>query len=450
MAPSAGSLHSLLAKNAKLIRLALKNAKKAVQANIQSATRPAQAELQPAYARNPHKQPLHPAAYLRQSQGRWYTTHSSINASKRQFSSLATGGKQRISRAELPKSRVGAAVNAFTGRAPFASTLRPNLTGGTLSRTAGGYGLGSGRVGGARFFSHTPAAPAHVVQNVSQAIRAFAMGGQKVKFDGIDARTGEKKFKTVTALQDKIERKTNSIPKATPGSYVDFQVNPTITALTPLNAVTGYKKSVHKQETLNTEGLLDVLSVDFSRALQDLAIILTDLSKLSALGDLPITYRSSYLRVHFPGCDADTVERLCDELGVRRGIIGQDEDFDTFVGTEIALLFPFASTKSVSECSLYEKSACQGAHDWRDMTDSDWGAPMFSTQSNSGHSLDEFLENPWISSPEGYGSDSLHSSEIESASPSFEQPEPNSPLEYQGIEGIYRFIEQCDAAAPRQ
>jgi len=449
MAPSAGSLHSLLAKNAKLIRLALKNAKQAVQANFPSATRQAQAELQPAYARNPQRQPLHPAAYLRQSKGRWYTTHSTINASKRQFSSHAAGAKQRIPRAELPKSRVGAAVNAFTGRAPFASTLRPNLTGGTLSRTAGGYGLGSGRVGGARFFSHTPAAPAHIVQNVSQAIRAFALSGQKVKFAGIDSQTGEKKFKAVTALQDKIERKTNSIPRATPGSYVDFQVNPTITALTPLNAVTGYKKPVHKQETLKTEGLLDVLSVDFSRALQDLAIILTDLRKLSALGDLPITYRSSYLRVHFPGCDADTVERLCDELGVRRGIIGQDEDFDTFVGTEIALLFPFAPSKSVSECSLYERSACQqNACDWRDMTDSDWGAPMFSTRSNSGHSLDDFLENPWISSPEGY--ESLHTSEIESAGQLFEQPEPNSPLEYQGVEGIYRFIEQCDVAAPRR
>ena len=335
-------------------------------------------------------------------------------------------------------------MNAFTGRAPFASTLRPNLTGGAFPRTAGGYGLGSGRAG-ARFFSHSPAAPAHIVQNVSQAIRAFALSGQKVKYNGVDPMTGEKRFKSVSALQDKVEKRTYKIPKATPGSYVEFKVNPTITALSPLSTLTGLNG---KHESLKTEGLLDVLSVDFSRSLQDLAIILSDLNKLSKLGDLPITYHSSHLRVHFPGCDSDTVEGLCNELGVRRGVVVQDEDFDAFVGTDIALLFPFAPQKTVSECSFYEKSVAgrlyaQDAIDWRDLQRP--RSPHYSTQSEDGLDLEEeYIENPWISSPSGY--ESLHSSEIDSA-PAHFQPDQHSPLEYQGIEGIYKFIEQCDAAA---
>jgi hypothetical protein len=91
---------------------------------------------------------------------------------------------------------------------------------------------------------------------------------------------------------------------------------------------------------VNTDGLMDLLSIDFARALKDLAAIMNDLKRLSTLGDLPLTMVDrSTLRVHFPGCDAQTVERLCDEVGVQRGIIRQDSDFDTSAGTEIALLF---------------------------------------------------------------------------------------------------------------
>lgn len=420
--------------------------------------RPAQAELQPALARNTPRQPLHPAAYLRQSKGRWYTTHSYINASARRYTSGHVSSRTGVKydRASFPKSRVAAAINLSTGRAPFASTLRPNLTGGTLGRTAGGYALGSGRVGGARFFSHTPAAPAQVIQNVSQAVRAFLISGSKAQFDGVNPRNGEKRYKAVSAVQDKVARSVRAIPKASPGSYVDFNVNPTITALTPLNAVAGYSSTPCTQETLNTEGLLDILSADFSRTLKELAIILKDLDRLSSLGDLPITYRPSALRVHFPGCDAETVERLCDELGVCRGVVGQDEDFDTFVGTEIALLFPFAPSRTMSECSLFEKPVLtrmtpQDEIQWRNMMspeDDALTSPDYSTQSDAGLEYETIDEtNPWLSSPSGY--DSLHSSEAEESMLCYERAEQHSPLEYQGIEGIYRFIEQCDAAQGR-
>jgi len=287
-------------------------------------------------------------------------------------------------------------------------------------------------------------------------VRAFLISGSKAQFDGVNSRTGEPRYKTVSAAQDKVGRKLMTVPKATPGSYIDFHVNPTITALTPLSAVTGYSSSASVKETLNTEGLLDILSADFSRTLKDLAIILKDLNRLSSLGDLPITYRASALRVHFPGCDAESVERLCDELGVRRGVIGQDEDFDAFVGTEIALLFPFAPSRTMSECSFFEKPvyvrmAQQEEIQWRNMMSSEDDAlstPDYSTQSDAGMEYEEIDHtNPWLSSPSGY--DSLHSSEAEDAMACYQRAEQHSPLEYQGIEGIYRFIEQCDAAQRR-
>jgi hypothetical protein len=337
-------------------------------------------------------------------------------------------------------------VNTQAGRAPFASTLRPNLTGGTLGRTAGGYGWGSGRAGGARYFSHGPAAPAQVINNVSQAVRAFLVGGHKAQFDGVDQRTGEKRFKCVSALQDKVTRTFNKVPKATPGSYISFNINPTVTALTPLKAVKGFSASLREQDSLKSEGLLDILSVDFSRAVKELSAVLKDLQRLSELGDLPLSYEHSTLKVHFPGCDAESVETICHDLEVQRGVVHQDEDFDDFVGTDIALLFPFASSRTPSECSFYDKPVKARQHvqpviDWQHMlSPSSIGSGAYSTHSeNSFDDLADFAEepNPWLSlsSPSGY--ESLHTSEAE-------EIDMHSPLEYQGVEGMYRFMAHCE------
>jgi len=468
MAPSAGSFHLLVAKNLKIIRLAWKQTSKFVHSQLPaSATRPA-AELEPVYARIAPRQPVHPAAFLRQ-QKRWLSTSNGFTSAVRRFSSSANKGTPafKYDRASFPKSRVASAINRSTGQAPFASTLRPHLVGGTLGRTAGGYSMGGGRIGGARYFSHTPAAPAQIIQNVNQAIRAFAVGGKKAQFDGTNPRTGEKRYKTVTILQDQAAKKISALPKATPGSFIDFSVNPTITALTPLSNIPGFPSSQRKAVTLNTEGLLDVLSIDFSRALKELAVILNDLKRLSALGDLPITYQDSSLRIHFPGCDADIVERLAEELGLQRGVIHQDEDFDAYNGTDIALLFPFAPSQTRSECSFYEKSV---SHRKLNAEVPWWGeaavfgeappspilknlpTPDFSTLSDTGMEMDGFAEedNPWLSSPSGY--ESVHSSELDDLGRCYEKSgrnSPQTPLEYQGIEGIYRFINEIDAAAHR-
>jgi hypothetical protein len=377
---------------------------------------------------------------LKQSKGRWYSTHSKISATVRRFTTSASRSSGvKYDRAFFPKSRIGSIINSQSGRAPFASTLRPNLTGGTLGRTAGGYAWGSGRAGGARYFSHGPAAPAQVINNVSQAVRAFMISGQKAQFDGCNPRTGEKRYKSVTALQDQVNRTLARVPKATPGSFISFNINPTVTALTPLNAVKGFASFAQEKDSLNQEGLLDILSVDFSRAVKELAAVLKDLQRLSNLGDLPITYERATLKIHFPGCDSESVERICNELGVQRGVVQQDEDFDAFVGTEIALLFPFASSRTPSEYSFYEKSVTgrQQKIDWRHMmVPSEPSYDEYSTHSENGMDFEDLGESPWLSSPSGY--ESLHESDIE------ESMDMHTPLEYQGIEGIYRFMEQCE------
>lgn len=444
-------LYSHLARlaNVKALSAALKKGLKTVDAHITQATQTSKAALEPVLVRNTPKQPLHPLARIRQSQSRWYsTTRKSIDSTFRNFTTSAAGKSGvKYDRASFPKSNIGSFVRSSSRRAPFASTLRPNLTGGALGRTAGGYS--SGGAGGARYLSHSPAAQAQVVQNVSQAVRAFFISGQKAQFDGV-TQHGEKRFKAVSALQEETGRKMRDLPRATPGSWIDLSVNPTITALTSLSSVAGFSSENVQANHLNTDGLLDVLSVDFSRALKDLAAVLNDLKRLSVLGDLPITYEGSNLRIHFSGCDAESVEQLCEELNVQRGTVVQDEDFDAFAGTEVALLFPFAPSNggSIMEESCYEADLFEKAKplmatqrhvisldDMLSCTQS----PAYSTQSDTGFEdmLDgEQMQNPWLSSPSGYqsvGSGSIYGSD------------KHSPLEYQGFEGIYKFIEELDS-----
>jgi len=395
-----------------------------IKVRITEIARPFESQLEPVLVRSSPRHPIHPAALLRQSKGRWYTTHSTINSALRRFLTTSNAHCVRYNRSAFPKSATATAVSRLATRAPFASTLRPNLTGGALPRSAGGYSLGGARTGGARSFSHMPAAPAEVVQNVSQAVRAFLLSGQKARFDGMSS-AGEKRFRSITTLQDHTTRKMLSMSKFSPGSYVDFQVNPTVTALTPLTGTFPYCSAMEQSApTLNTEGFMDILSIDFSRALKDLAATMNDLKRLSTLGDLKITLeKGSTLRVRFPGCDAESVERLCDEVGVQRGIVYQDPDFDRSSGVDMALQFPFAPT---SEHTL--------------------SSPRGSLRSQTGHDYEEVEEvipgNPWLDEYESM--DDV--SEGESAYFTKPSEHQNSSEDYEGLEGIYKFIEQCDSA----
>ncbi|KAL2067054.1 hypothetical protein VTL71DRAFT_1478 [Oculimacula yallundae] len=407
----------------KALRHALQRTTRLIKVRLAQIGRPLENQLQPVLVRSSPRHPVHPAAALRQAKGRWYTTHSAINAAVRRFTTGPASGS-KFDRSAFPKSATATAVSRLTIRTPFSSTLRPNLTGGTLSRSSGGYSLGGSRPGGARYFSHTPAAPAEVINNVSAAVRAFWLSGQKAQFDGMTP-TGEKRYRGVSNLQEKTIRQMQAVPRTTPGSFIDFHVHPTVTALSPLGAAFGSTMEV-SATNLNTEGFLDVLSVDFARALKDLAATMNDLKRLSTLGDLPITLEQrSVLRVRFPGCDAETVERLCDEVGVQRGVINQDEDFDASAGTHLALLFPYAPA---SEYCL--------------------SSPGGSLRSQTGHELEfeyqdfeeDAIDNPWVEGYESLEDASDGESAYFTKSPS---EHPNSS-EYEGLEGIYRFLEHCD------
>jgi hypothetical protein len=435
-------------------RFAYEKALKSFKARFPEPTQQVSLRLQPAYARIPTRQPISRAAAIRQSRSNRYF-------STRAASSFITSIKNGLQgdRAAYRSSRVAADIGRLTSRAPFASTLRPNLTGGTLGRTAGGYAIGAGRIGGARYFSQGPASPAQVINNVSMGVRAFFLSGQKARFDGIDPITGQKRYKAVSTLQDQAGRKMAAIPRIAPGSFIDFQISPTITAF-------GLQKKaasagVHDVETLNSD-TLSSLSADFARALKDLAAVLNDLKRLSSLGDLPILLHDrSTIRVRFPGCVAETVERLCDEVGVQRGRISQDEDFNLRTGADLALLFPFApSVSAPSDVAefFFRQEASMGQSpdevDWQAMMTSENGtgySPENPRRLSNGLSFEDspiFADkNPWVSSSSGYSS--INVSELgdraffpEVSSAGF----PETASEYEGVEGIHRFLVECDRA----
>ena len=446
--------------------------------------------------------PLTRLQAIKQSQSRQYSTQRVVNKTVRWFTTEASHTTRPL-RSSYPASRTRSAVSSLTSRTPFASTLRPNLTGGTLSRSAGGYTTGAGRVGGARFFSHGPAQPAEVIQNVSQAVRAFWLQGHKARYDGYDHKTGHKRFRAVSPTQDKARNAFDLCHAHSAGSFVDFKVSPTITAVGPLSTVprsvsynshcfaSEHSDSASTTATITDEKVMTTLAVDFARALKNLAAIMNDVKRLATLGSLPLVLvNPTTLRVRFPGCDRDTVETLCTELGIRRGIVGQDEDFETQHGADMALHFPFAPSKTASEADL-----CEIYDGWRPAKrtrreDVEWHGMISAQQSgysmqSLGHDFEtlsphlqahtegqevvgimtddgDIIENPWVGSRpiSAQMSDysSLHLSEDgdDHAAMHFEPDhreysskrprQETSHAEYEGIEGIYKFIEHCDRA----
>ena len=388
-------------------------------------------------------QSTHPLAHLPQSssqQNRWFS-NSARNLS---FAS------RTAERASFPVSKTSRAV-AQSGAAPFASTLRPNLTGGALPRTAGGYCLGGSGRQGVRHFSHTPSAQAQVVQNVSAGIRAFIVGGGKVRYDGVDARTGAKKYKAVTKTQDKVLEKLSE-PVCYLGSSLEFRLSPTITALGP-----SFPSTSSSTLTLGNSGVLDTLSTDFARALRDLSLILADLRRLASLGDLPLTLtpslRGPILAVRFPGCDSETVESLCDEIGVRRGFVREDEGWQGDKAAEMALLFPFASTEDgMSEVGdEYFEHRKPEQLDWQHMLSpaAKRSMPSRSSISTAMTFTDvEHVQATPLDSEEGYeslGNSSEGLGYCDAVEP-VDRRHPRGSEDYEGLEGIYRFLRECDEA----
>ncbi|KAM0564401.1 hypothetical protein ACHAPJ_000614 [Fusarium lateritium] len=426
----------------RLLRVAVAKTTNVVRTKLVVMTRPLQSEFQHLTLKTARvaRQPIHPVAVLRQQKrhsSRWFSSSAAQNVNRviRRFVSSEPKAA-RFDRSKLPTSNTSRRVAQFSGRAPFANALRPNLTGGAFPRSAGGYSLG----GGARYFSHTPAAPAQVVQNVSQAMRAFFLSGQKLRYDGLGPR-GDRQYRAVSPMEDQAMHKFSSITNSAPGAFVDFHLSPTVTALSPLAAAipfasetSGFKaEAAAAGASLNTEGFLDVLSADFGRALKDLTAINADLRRLAVLGDLPVLLeKHNILRVRFPGVDAETIERLCDDIGIQRGVVGQDADFDNAAGVSVALRFPYAPDAEKLNSSPSESIRSFDGYATEEISTLE--DDYFVREAI----LDEMADNPWLAETDGYETMSLPASSI--AGPS---------EDYEGLEGIYRFLEECDQAKGR-
>ena len=298
------------------------------------------------------------------------------------------------------------------------------------------------------------------MHNVSAGMRAFLLRGGKVRYDGVDSKTGEKRFRTVTATQDKAMSAFTRSNTSARGTNLEFKISPTVTAL----ANTVSHQQQEESVTLQTPDLLKMLSGDFARSLQSLSSIMNDLQRLSDLGSLPIALNEKpdgpVIIVRFPGCDADLVSRLCEEVGVMRGIIKEDAEWQEDKEVQMALLFPFAPAGAAEES---DSASALMASDYFFRRDNNpvedevkkekehWGAglpsPAFSEQSSFDqvtlHShrraLDSASGYESIVDPDAWAPSYRSAARTPSIAATGTQ-------EFDGVEGIYKFLQVCDNA----
>lgn len=254
----------------------------------------------------------------------------------------------------------------------------------------------------ARYFSCSPTAPAQVIQQVSQAIRAFAISsegkyGDYRRSDGTVGRLGVRAAIAAQLVQGQA-----------PGSYVDFDLSPTYTALSPL-----------RSERLENTSFIAGLGADFANMIGDVTATYGDIQRLAKLGDLPVTLageRGDILRVHFPGCDREFVERIIAELDIRRGMVHEDE------------LFSFGT----SMLDIGGLRAAEKKLEWRDMlseTSSVWSEDGFEDE------LELVMPSPDGLEYEDVGS--LDGSQYFDSTPS-----GSDLARFEGVQGMYLFMNE--------
>lgn len=315
-----------------------------------------------------------------------------------------------------------------------------------------------------RHFSQTPSCQAQVIQNVNAGVRAFFIGGGKARFDGVTPLTGEKRFRSVTQAEDQVlnifEKRVSQNAR---GTTLEFRLSPTITAFFPSTP-----------QTLGSVEVLDALSVDFARALKDLSLTLSDLRRLSALGDLPLalttTPKGPVISVRFAGCDAETVARICEELGVFQGIVCEDETWDHDKDVDMALLFPFAPT-SQSGNEYFERQATVNTVvapervEWQGMLSSSAGihtpgstasyenvghpmmTPIYDSESQDGY--ESMKESDFADDDPYLHYDSQNKRHHAARQASYGTNGRQQSQDFEGLEGIYRFLQECDDARSR-
>ncbi|KAI5960047.1 uncharacterized protein KGF55_004770 [Candida pseudojiufengensis] len=81
-------------------------------------------------------------------------------------------------------------------------------------------------------------------------------------------------------------------------------------------------------ETILSEEIFDEMMFNIKNFEAKLKNFKSDLVNLFDLGELPLKYIQSLnvIRIHFPNCDKERLERLCMEKGISGGIIIEEED----------------------------------------------------------------------------------------------------------------------------
>jgi hypothetical protein len=302
-----------------------------------------------------------------------------------------------------------------------------------------------------RHFSHTGSAQAQVFGNVTAGMRAFVLSGSKARFDGMDKK-GAKRWKVVKNEKEGMRKtflgqKMMGKGKKQRGTSLEFRLAPAVPVVT-------------EGVNLNTPNVLPQLAGDFARALKAMAAVHADLRRLSYLGDLPVYMKNqSTLVVRFHGCDAAAVTALCDEVGVTRGVVREDEAWQTDKEVEMALLFPFAPSGGESESGMFSDYAVDDGvgymysthvkperRDWINMLPSPMSeapteSPHFSTKSTTSGEGFSHIPSSWTAD-----GDSTESGEEEDyVSSRVATSERSGSAVYEGVEGIYRFIAECDS-----
>lgn len=308
-----------------------------------------------------------------------------------------------------------------------------------------------------------------MVNNVSAAVRAFWFSGHEARFDGIESRTGEKKWKSITRAEDVVSRITSKSiqSKEMKGTSLEFSLVPTITALSPSLESCMMDTLSHAQARTIDGITIDGFASDFSRAVNDLSVILADLKRLSALGDLPISFdNKSIIKVHFPGCDARVVESLCDEFGVRHGTLREDAGWRTDKDAQMALLFPLAPGQSESEtddpvetmfCRDRSGHQLQEQVGWQSMMSTGRSdvidvRPHLSTRSitseESRTGTDRAVpEDSLWTLEDGYESGDYEGNE--GAGGGFMERARVGSQEYEGVEGMFKLLSKCEGGSHR-
>ena len=307
---------------------------------------------------------------------------------------------------------------------------------------------------------------AHVVQNLSAAARAFWAQGLTARFDGCDGQ-GRARYRALGAAEASAKDRLDAAARVCEGkgSTLRFKTAPVVTAL-PLGACVG------EETTLADGQVVQGLAADFARSLGALAKVHADLKKLRALGALPVRQRDEgTIEVRFAGCDGETVERLCDELGIERGIVVEDEGWvepdeaTALVATkqekdvEMALLFPWAPSHPPSRDETTKIVAnTRSRHDdmdsvsWRSMMSG--ATPRPNTDETEAALEEDWVEeNPWVSSGEDF--DELAESDWDSHGETglslarMGSREQRAASDLDPFNGVYRFLTEGDAACVR-